>query len=117
MVGTSRFTSGSRLLIYIRDVSEPIVIPEIQHLILGRIAPGSLQTPDIDLAPYYAAEKGVSRIHAAIDFPDDTLTLADLGSTNGTYLNGLQLVVGKAKVLHDGDEILFGRLFTQIYFK
>jgi pSer/pThr/pTyr-binding forkhead associated (FHA) protein len=117
IVGTARFTAGSTLLIYIQDVSEPIVIPPVQHLVLGRFAPGSLQKPDLDLAPYYATEKGVSRLHAAIDFLDDTLTLTDLGSTNGTYLNGRQLAGHDPKVLHDADEILLGRLVTQIYFQ
>jgi hypothetical protein len=45
ILGTDRFTSGSTLLIYIRDVSEPLVILPVQHLVLGRFAPGVYKNP------------------------------------------------------------------------
>ncbi len=44
--------------------------------------------PDINLEPYHAFEAGVSRIHAAIRLVDDQVLITDLGSGNGTRING-----------------------------
>jgi hypothetical protein len=48
----------------------------------------------------------VSRVHAELRHEDDQWLLVDLGSLNGTRLNGWRLV-GPAKV-RTGDEIAFG---------
>jgi hypothetical protein len=48
----------------------------------------------------------VSRRHATIDLRDDTYTIGDLGSTNGTFVNGRR--VARSIRLRDGDEIGFG---------
>ncbi len=50
-------------------------------------------------------DKGASRRHAQIKLKDGTATLTDLGSTNGTRLNG-QVVQSRA--LEDGDRITIG---------
>jgi hypothetical protein len=47
-----------------------------------------------------------SSLHARISRRGHTLVLEDLGSTNGTYLNGEQ--VGGPQPLHEGDEIRIG---------
>jgi pSer/pThr/pTyr-binding forkhead associated (FHA) protein len=73
--------------------------------------------PDLDLAPFGAAEQGVSRRHAAMRRGEDTLTLVDFGSTNGTYLNGQRLIPNQPRVLRDGDEIRVARLVFHIFFK
>ena len=49
------------------------------------------------------AERQVSRHHALITMGDDGYTLKDLGSKNGTFLNGKEL--RNPVVLQDGDEI------------
>jgi len=48
----------------------------------------------------------VSRRHARIEFADGRYILEDLGSTNGTYLNGRRLT--EAAPLKDNDVIEFG---------
>jgi hypothetical protein len=48
----------------------------------------------------------VSRRHARIDHSDGRWSLADLGSLNGTWLNGRR-VVDEVEV-HPGDEVAFG---------
>ena len=48
----------------------------------------------------------VSRRHATITRKPDGLELADLGSTNGTFVNGRQ--VRKPITVKSGDEIKFG---------
>ena len=115
--GTARFEKDAAIIMHIRDASEPLTFqPEVQT-VLGRVDNSSSQKPDLDLTPYGALEKGVSRIHAAICRNDDTLTLVDKGSANGTHLNGQRLIPNQPRVLRDGDEIRLGKLIAHIYFK
>jgi Protein of unknown function (DUF3662)/FHA domain len=50
-------------------------------------------------------DKGASRRHAQVRTKDGVSTLTDLGSTNGTKLNGQQV---QARTLEDGDRITVG---------
>src|SRR5262252_1865402 len=59
-------------------------------VILGRSHPGSPIQPDCDLSPF-DKEGRVSRQHASIEWKDGRLFITDLGSTNGTLLNGRPL--------------------------
>lgn len=115
--GTARFSQEAAVVIHIRDASEPIVLAPAKRTLVGRYDTSSSQRPDVDLTPYGALEKGVSRIHAAIERSEDTLTVVDMGSSNGTLLNGQKLVPDQPRVLRDGDEIRFGKLIAHIYFK
>jgi len=49
----------------------------------------------------------VSRHHARIDVHGSHLTIEDLGSKNGTFVNGER--IGKSTALKEGDQIIFGR--------
>jgi hypothetical protein len=51
------------------------------------------------------ADDLVSRSHARLTFEGDDLVVEDLGSTNGTYLNGVRITRGRAV---EGDRILVG---------
>ncbi|TMK20084.1 MAG: DUF2662 domain-containing protein [Actinobacteria bacterium] len=50
-------------------------------------------------------DKGASRRHAQVRTKDGVSTLTDLGSTNGTKLNGQQV---QTRTLEDGDRITIG---------
>lgn len=115
--GTARFGQDASIIIHIRDASQPVVIQPAKRTILGRTDATSPQKPDVDLTPFGALDKGVSRIHAAIYRNEDTLTLVDMGSANGTHLNGQRLVPDQPRILRDGDEIRLGKLVAHIYFK
>jgi len=52
----------------------------------------------------------VSGTHAQIIAEDDVFRLTDLGSTNGTFLNGQRLNPNEPVVLQAGDEITLGGL-------
>jgi FHA domain-containing protein len=71
---------------------------------------------DIDLMEYGAREKGISRRHAMLCRISNKLSIVDLNSTNGTYLNGLRLVPERPFFLQDGDEICFGKMPCHIHF-
>lgn len=50
----------------------------------------------------------VSGIHAMIQWRSDGWRLKDLGSHNGTILNGSKLKTGQTRKLNEGDEVAFG---------
>lgn len=52
----------------------------------------------------------VSGSHAEIIADDDGFWLTDVGSTNGTVLNGEKLVPNDRKPLSPGDKVVFGRM-------
>jgi hypothetical protein len=52
----------------------------------------------------------VSSKHAAITYRDGNFYLRDLGSTNGTLLNGIR--INQEMLLNDGDTITFGTFNT-----
>lgn len=91
--------------------------PRKDEMIIGRTSPDSVMLPDIDLAPFDAANHGVSRLHAGLRRQGDTLVLTDLGSRNHTCINGQRLHPQEVRVLRNGDELRFGQLNLRVYFK
>jgi hypothetical protein len=77
---------------------------------LGRSAEGQAIIPDVDLSPYNAYAKGVSRLHAVLKLIRDGIVVMDLGSSNGTCLNGSRLSPYVEKPVNHGDEIILGKL-------
>jgi hypothetical protein len=115
--GTARFIPNASLVIHIRDASEPLTLKPSEETMMGRADLASKSAPTVDLTPFGAQEKGVSRMHAVIKRTDESLLLADLGSVNGTYLNGQRLMADHPHVLRDGDEVRLGKLVMHVYFK
>lgn len=107
------------VLLYVSDSSTltPLVLPSRGRTILGRYDRAYAHQPDIDLTPYGALHKGVSRIHAAIDQIGNRPAIMDIGSTNGVAVNGELLSAGKSHYLCDGDVIHLGDLEAHIYFE
>ena len=56
----------------------------------------------------------VSRAHAEIHLSGDTLSVTDLGSTNGTFVNGERIRAKLPCRLNSGDEIRFGDRFFRV---
>jgi hypothetical protein len=53
-------------------------------------------------------ELKVSRFHAEVTVLKDRLEVTDLGSTNGTFVNGERLKPSEPRALKEGDEVCFG---------
>ena len=75
-------------------------------------------TPDLDLKDFPESEF-ISRNHAQISFLPRKFYIEDVGSKNGTALNGVPLPVDQPQSLAFGDQICFGgsELFAFIFMK
>jgi pSer/pThr/pTyr-binding forkhead associated (FHA) protein len=56
----------------------------------------------------------VSRRHARIQRQRTQFFIEDLGSANGTFLNGQRLTPYLPHPLHDGDDLQIGRIRLQV---
>jgi hypothetical protein len=57
----------------------------------------------------------VSRHHAEISYANGAYTMKDLGSSNGTFLNGARLEAGRVYPLKADDRLRFGKTVTYIF--
>lgn len=76
--------------------------------LIGRVDPNRGIRPEVDLSKYDPAAR-VSRRHAKIIVRESKFFIEDLGSANGTFINGSQkLPQGKLHALVSGDELKLG---------
>jgi CheY-like chemotaxis protein len=87
-----------------------------ERIVIGRSDPDNKLFPQIDLTAYDAYSHGVSRRHAIILMKEGRVTIKDLGSTNGSRLNGFDLDPGEEYRLRHEDELTLGQLKTQVFF-
>lgn len=102
------------------DVQEsptPLLIQVDQETIIGRRDPTASDLPNIDMTPYGGYQMGISRRHAAIRLQNKKLDVLDLGSRNGTFLNGERLKPHQPVPLLDGDELRLGKIVIKIQFQ
>lgn len=86
----------------------PLDFEDAHELIVGR---GDDDNPvGLDLSNYGAFDSGVSRRHATLTLRREGIFVQDLGSTNGTRINGFALVAQRSYRLRNADELEFGRL-------
>ena len=80
----------------------PSVIGQEQiYLIEGSTRIGRLES-ECDVV---INDESVSRIHAVVERRGEVVTVTDMGSTNGTYVNDNRLDEGKAVMLNPGDTV------------
>ena len=72
-----------------------------KEIVVGR-------SSDLDMV---LVEEMVSRKHARIAYEDDTVVIEDLGSTNGTFVNGEKI---KRAQLKEGDRVLIGTSILKV---
>jgi hypothetical protein len=99
----------------ILDSGRQIEFPLSKEISMGRLDATTATFPDIDLTTDGALEKGVSRRHAKITRKGTELYLEDLGSVNGTFLNGKRLTPYLPHVLNNKDELRLGKITMRIH--
>ena len=93
-----------------------ITLTAEQATTLGRAAETHEKSPDVDLTDYNALEDGVSRLHAALCLEGDMVQVTDLGSTNGTFLNGQRISSSQSRIVRDKDKLRLGNLKMTLLF-
>ncbi|MBV8371972.1 MAG: DUF3662 domain-containing protein, partial [Candidatus Eremiobacteraeota bacterium] len=71
---------------------------------------GAVRIGRADESDVLLADPSVSRAHAIVETTGPEPTVRDLGSTNGTFVNGERV---EARTLRDGDELRFGNTRMQ----
>jgi len=115
------FGLDSVLMLTMRDLNERFELrPQLRNheLVIGRSTSNSAMAPDVDLSYIGGAEKGVSRLHLAIRYQadDNAIQIYDLGSANGSCVNGQRLHPRELRILRNGDQLRLGRLVLQVRF-
>jgi hypothetical protein len=113
-VGSKLDTWGT---LHLLDTGQMLPLSDRNEFTLGRASEGQPIMPDIDLSPYHAYANGVSRLHAVVKRKSEQVMLMDLGSSNGTYLNGKRLPPNLEQIMRHGDVALLGKLKIQILLK
>lgn len=85
----------SKLISKGKRLAEDISIPE------GRLRIGRLGS----VCEYCIDEPEISRVHAVLEKKGNTVTLTDMDSTNGTYVNDIRIQSAEAVELSQGDII------------
>lgn len=113
-VGSKLDTWGT---LHLLETGQMLPLSDRNEFTLGRISDGQPIMPDIDLSPYHAYANGVSRLHAVVKRKAEQIILMDLGSSNGTYLNGKRIPPNVEQILRHGDVTMLGKLKIQILLK
>jgi hypothetical protein len=107
--------ANSWISLHLMDSGKILPLASRTEFTMGRLSEGQPIMPDIDLTPYQAYASGVSRLHAVVKREaDDRSIVMDLGSSNGTYLNGRRINPHTEEELKHGDVVALGKLKIQV---
>jgi len=110
----TRGTDPLSIHLEIGEVKRCVQISLTKPIHMGRLDPGGSIFPEIDLTDYGGVEKGVSRRHARIMKQNQKIYIEDLGSSNGTFVNGQKLMPYFPELLADGDSLQLGKLQIKV---
>lgn len=100
--------------LHMLDSGQILPVAEKTEFTMGRTSDNQPIMPDIDFSAFKAYDNGVSRLHAVIRNNSGRIVIMDLGSSNGTYLNGTRLMPNVEQPLRHGDVVALGKLKMQI---
>jgi len=103
--------------LHLLDTGHVIPLLEKSEFTLGRVSEGQPIMPDIDLSTYQAYAAGVSRLHAVVKRGSHHVVFMDLGSANGSFINGKRLSPNEEQMLSHGDVVALGKMKIQILLK
>jgi hypothetical protein len=99
---------GAKLLRIHLAINTSIIVGRCGHAVHN----GSEEITD--LTPFGTFSLGVSRQHLRLTRQGSFMFVADLKSTNGTWLNGLRLAAQAKYLLCDGDTLKLGDMMFQV---
>ncbi len=102
------------LVIRVLSTGREIQLPSTPEVHIGRTDAAHGIFPDLDLSADGGLEGGVSRHHCKIHQRGSSYLVEDVGSANGTFLNGQRLTPYLPHVLKNGDRLQLGRLALEV---
>jgi hypothetical protein len=102
------------VFLVIRGLMERVLLTETQSVVIGRADLNTGFQPDVDLTPYGARGRGISRAHARLHIHQKHLYITDLGSDNGTFIGGKKLSADVPYQLRSGDYVVLGCLNVRV---
>ena len=116
-VHTNAILNKYGLVLFSGDTAELNIVQSRGYI--GRDDGNNIDTSElvvyINLSAHGAQLYGISRLHARLDrSKDDVYTIIDLGSTNGTQVNGTRLKPFQPYELNEHDVILLGKFSVEV---
>jgi len=111
-----KLLENKTFVLYYPEGEQVLNIPDQEEFTIGRFVEGQVITPDVDLNPYDAFDKGVSRLHATIriDTKKNKIYVIDLGSANGSSVNGYEIPSNSEVPLNHGDVLTLGKFILKV---
>lgn len=108
----SSIIKSMAVALHVIETGQILALENAKEFTLGRV--DGAARPDIDLSPFNGLKQGVSRLHASIQIDQESnVTLIDLGSTNGSWVNGIKVEPHIPVIINNGDIIALGKLILQ----
>jgi serine/threonine protein kinase len=105
---------GPRVSIHFVDTGQIINLDMEREYTIGRKHKSQSVIPDIDLSLFKAYDWGISRLHATIVARPGFVSITDIGSSNGTWIDGKRLQPNQPAQLKHGDIFYLGKLKIQL---
>lgn len=107
-----------QMLLALPEIKKSIMV-DLDHrkLFLGCQIKWTDPKPDIDLTHYDGAALGVSRQHLMVERSREGVTITDLGSLNGTFINGRRLDPHKPFAVKNRTMLHIGQLVVAIFYR
>lgn len=115
--GGDTLEAGRQIVLLVRGIPEQVALHEDQPVTVGRLDLSTGFRPQVDLTPYDAQKRGVSREHVRLHLSESHVYVTDLGSSNGTFIAGKRLTPNLPVMIHNGDELLLGSLAVKVLFE
>ena len=93
-----------------------IIFPLVKSIIIGRPFPEQEVGAILDLGIFGAEDLGVSRNHIRLWPENEGVFIEDLGSLNGTRVNGVMLPAHTPQRIYHADQIKLGGLELKVEF-
>lgn len=107
---------GPRITLVIMNSGRRINLDIQDDLLIGRKDNARSIFPDVDLGLDGGYDSGVSRRHAILSWKQGIYMIEDLGSANGTFINGRKISSAQPARLSSGDELQCGTLLIRVEF-
>ncbi len=111
-----RFGDRKQVHLVVNGALETITFQQGHMAIIGRRHASDIEPVDLDLTSYGEVALSVSRQHARLAVIEQQLYIVDLGSTNGTFIDGERLPAYQPIIVKPEQTVTLGRVdMTVVY--